>query len=176
MSGWLDAILGRIRNAGAELGIGYGLDFKSGLAARLNPSTKFIDVTLGDAGVAPANLAAESGSLAVPFVIPVTFTAGTPGTADDVTGPNAPFALRILDRWADVNTAIALAQLRVRDTPGGVGTTLSGTMSGANVQDGVRATNGADSDTLAAGAPFYIRRSDRGVAGTVYLMCVRAGS
>jgi len=176
MSGWLDAILGRIRYLGSELALGYGLDFKGGLKARLNPSTKFIDVTLDDAGVAPAALTAESSSLAVPFVIRVEMTAGTPGTADDVSGPAAPFALRILDRWADVNTAISATNLRVRTASGGGGSTLSGLISTATAQDGVRASNSADGDTLAANAPIFVRRSDRGVAGNVYLLCVRAGS
>jgi hypothetical protein len=176
MSGWLDAILGRIRDAGVELALGYGLDFKGGLKARLNPSTKFIDVTLGDAGVAPAAVAAEADSAAVPFVLRVEMTAGTPGTADDVQGPDAPFALRIVDRWADVNTAISATNLRVRTASGGSGNTLSGLISTATVQDGVRASNSADQDTLASGASIFVRRSDRGVAGNVYLMCIRSGA
>jgi hypothetical protein len=174
MSGWLDALLGRIRSGGVALTLGYGLDFKGGLRAALNPSTKFVDVTLAEQGVGVANLAPEAAGVAPVFVLRIPMTAGTPGTADDVTGSAAPAACRVLDKWADVTTAIGGSSLRVRDAAGGVGDTLSGTISSATQGEGIRASSlFAGQTTLAAGEIPYVRRSDRGVAGTVYLLCER---
>lgn len=45
MSGWLDALLGRIRSAGVDLVLGNGLNFLSPITASRNDSTGFIDVT-----------------------------------------------------------------------------------------------------------------------------------
>lgn len=176
MSAWLSALLGRILDAGTLVPLGYGLNFNTGVRARLNQSTKFVDIDVRDASLTPAHLAAEASSAAVTFVLRVPMTAGTPGTADDVVGPAAPVDLRILDRWADVTTAIGGSTLRVRDTAGGVGDALSGSISSAAVVEGLRASSGSISaqSTLEAGDLVYVRRSDRGVAGTVYLLCERA--
>lgn len=174
MSGWLDALLGRLRSAGVELTLGHGLDFKGGVKAALNPTTKFVDVTLDVGVVGSSNLAAEANSVAVPFVIRIPLTAGTPGTADDVAGAAAPVACRVLDRWADITTAVVSSTLRVRDAAGGVGDTLSGQIESGTQGEGRRAASlFAGQTTLAAGEIPYVRRSDRGVAGTVYLLCER---
>lgn len=177
MSAWLNALLGRILDAGTIIPLGYGLNFNSGVRARLNTSTKFVDIDLRDAAVSPANLAAEDLGAAPVFVLRVVLTAGTPGTADDVAGPAAPAALRIIDRWVNVETAIGGSSLRFRTAAGGVGSALSGIVSTASVGDGIRASTGlsATTETLVAGAIPYVRRSDRGVAGTAYLLCVRVG-
>jgi len=178
MSAWLEALLGKIFNSGVSLPLSKGLNFTDGLAAALNPSTKQIDVSLSltDGQIAPGHLAAESGGFGVVFVLRIALTAGTPGTADDVAGPAAPFDLRILDRWADIETAIGGSTLRVRDDVGGGGDALSGVLSSASTTDSVRANSstGAEQSTLDEGEIPYVRRSDRGVAGTVYLLCERA--
>jgi hypothetical protein len=176
MSAWLSALLGRILDGGTIIPLGYGLNFNTGVRARLNLSTKFVDIDLRDAAIQPSHLAASSNGVAAVFVLRVPMTAGTPGTADDVTGPAAPVDLRILDRWVDVTTAIGGSSVRFRDTAGGSGDALSGTLSSAAVDEGVRATGGTGSaqSTLAAGDIVYVRRTDRGVAGTAYLLCERA--
>lgn len=175
MSGWLDALLGRIRDAGTAINLGYGINFSTGIRARLNTTTKFIDVDLRDAGVTPTHLAAESNGVAPVFVLRIPITAGTPGSPGDVAGSAAPAACRIIDRWADVTTAIGASTLTVRSATGGGGNTLSGSISSDTVAEGVRAASGAVSaqSTLAAGAIPQVRCSDRGVAGTVYLLCER---
>ena len=175
MSGWLDALLGAVRSAGVSIPLGHGLNFMGGLRAAPNQSTRYVDVTLADSAVATANLAAEATGVGVPFVMRIAMTAGTPGTADDVAGPAAPFACRILDRWVDVSTPVLGSSLRVRDTAGGSGTALSGAITTNAIGEGLRANAGSISgaSTLASGQIPQVRRSDRGVAGTVYLLCER---
>lgn len=175
MSAWLDALLGRIRNTNVEIPLGYGLNFTSGVRARLNTTSKFVDVDLQPDAVGPTFLAPESDGVGATFVVRIAMTAGTPGTADDVVGPAAPVALRIVDRWSDITTAIGGASVRVRTAAGGVGSSMSGIISADTAGDGIRADTGlnATQSTLAAGATPFVRRSDRGVAGTVYLLCVR---
>ncbi len=177
MSAWLNALLGRILDAGTIIPLGYGLNFNSGVRARLNTSTKFVDIDLRDAAVAPANLAAEDLGAAPVFVMRVTFEALAAGTADDVTGPAAPVDCVILDRWADFTTAIGASTVRVRTEAGGGGNALSGAISSAAASEGVRANAASVSAqaTLSADDVWYVRRTDRGVAGTVYLLCARVG-
>src|SRR5690606_20847178 len=45
MSGWLEALLGKVLNSGIAIPLSKGLNFTSGLVAALNQSTKQIDVT-----------------------------------------------------------------------------------------------------------------------------------
>lgn len=51
---WLDALLGKIRNAGAELPLSGGLNFASGLKATLNRATGVVDVTQTNPPQVPA--------------------------------------------------------------------------------------------------------------------------
>lgn len=175
MSAWLSALLGRIQDLGTVIPLGYGLNFIGGVRARPNSSTKFIDVDLRDASIAPSHLAAEGGGAGAAFVLSVTFEAAAAGSADDVTGGVAPVACRILDRWADIDTNIGGSTLRVRNATGGGGDALSGSISSAAQCNGQRASSStfADEAQLAEGETWYVRRSDRGVAGTVYMLCVR---
>jgi hypothetical protein len=46
MSGWLEALLGQVSNSGVPIPLSKGLNFKSGLVATPNPSTKQIDVSV----------------------------------------------------------------------------------------------------------------------------------
>lgn len=175
MSAWLDALLGRIKDLGTAIPIGYGLNFIGGVRARPNTSTKFIDIDLRDASIGPTHLAASSGGVAATFVLRIPMTSGVVGAAADVESDEAPCALRILDRWADITTAIGGSSVTLRDVAGGVGDTLSGVISTAAIGEGIRAATGAVSaqTTLAAGETVFVRQSDRGIRGTVYMLCER---
>lgn len=175
MSGWLDALLGRIRKAGTELGMGYGLDFKSGLGAALNASTKFIDITIEDAAIAANHLQSQGPTgVGIPFVISNTFPALTPGTADAVTVIDSDQPeIKVIDSWFETTTAIAASAVRLHNTASGATVVYSGTLSSAALGI-VRNAGPRDTDTVPAGGPVFLRRSDRGVAGTIYLLCVKA--
>lgn len=123
--------------------------------------------------VAPRNLAVSASNIAVPFSIRVSCTAGTPGSADDVTiyNANAPFAFRILDViWLD-STAIALSTVQLRDTSGGGGAALSSALTAAVT--GTARNNDTATRTVAANGSVFLRRSDRGVAGEILIVAVR---
>lgn len=175
MSAWLTALLGRILNRGTNIPLGYGVNYVGALRARLNTSTKFTEVDVDEASIAPTHLTAEDGGAGATFVMHVTFESAAAGTADDVTGGVAPVACRILDRWADIDANIGASTLRVRNATGGGGDALSGSISSAALCNGQRASSStfADESQLAEGETWYVRRSDRGVAGTVYMLCVR---
>jgi hypothetical protein len=67
VSGWLDALLGRIRNAGTELSLGAGLNFLAPLVASRNTSTGFVDVSLPDTtSVVGGERAAITGAVEIP--------------------------------------------------------------------------------------------------------------
>jgi hypothetical protein len=127
-----------------------------------------------DAGtVTPAKLAVLASSIGAVFTIFVTATAGTPGSADDVTiySSNAPFAFRILDvTWLD-STAIALATVQLRDTSGGGGSALSSALTAAVT--GTARNNDTQTRTVAANGSVFLRRSDQGVAGDLVILAVR---
>ncbi len=124
-------------------------------------------------GVDPFQLTALASNIAVPFWIRVAVTAGTPGTADDVTiyNANAPFAFRILDvLWLDA-TAIALSSVQLRDTSGGGGAALSSVLTAAVT--GTARNNDTATRTVALNGSVFLRRSDRGVAGEILIQAIR---
>lgn len=174
MSGWLDALLGRIRAAGADLGLGYGIDFKSGLSARLNPSTKFIDVDIAVDSLVSSQLSPGGPTgVAIPFLISNTFEALTPGTADAVTVVDSDQPeIKIVDVWVEITTAANPSTVRLHSTASGASNTYSGSMNSSSTDvarnDGARTT-----DIVPAGGPVFMRRSDRGAAGTIHMLCVR---
>lgn len=121
----------------------------------------------------PANLLPFTASRGVLFTVRVAATAGTPGSADDVTiySANAPFAFRILDvLWLD-STAIALSSVQLRDTSGGGGSALSSVLTAAVT--GTARNNDTATRTVAAASSVFLRRSDRGVAGEIIIIAVR---
>lgn len=99
-------------------------------------------------------------------------TAGVPGTADDVVlyaVNNLPFKVRILRTWGRIATAIALSTVEMRSQAAGAGTLL-GTLDSATT--GLKSDDGQTATTvLTPGATVgvYARRSDRGVAGEVFI-------
>ncbi len=170
---WLDALLGRIFSRDVEIPLGKGLNFKAPLIGTLNSSTKLVDVIVADASLSPAQVAAEDDGEAVPFVQRFTYTAGTPGTADDVTLiSSATYGFRIIDAWTMTVTHVSGSSVRLRSAAGGGGTALSSSMS-TNAADNMARNDFGATTTVAAGTPVFLRRTDRGVSGEVCLLVVR---
>jgi hypothetical protein len=109
----------------------------------------------------------------VPFIIYVSFSAGTPGTADDVTvfSSTAPFNFRILESWLVTSTAISASTVQARTATAGGGSALSTAMS--STATGKTSDNSTATSTVSSGGSMFLRRSDRGVAGEFFAMCVR---
>jgi hypothetical protein len=128
---------------------------------------------LASAIISPIKLAIETSNIAAIFSIRVTCAAGTPGSADDVTiyNANAPFAFLILDcHWLD-STAIALSTVQLRDTAGGGGAALSSALTAAAT--GTARNNDTQTRAVAANGSVFLRRSDRGAAGEIVIICIR---
>jgi hypothetical protein len=169
---WLDALLGRIFSQSVEIELSSGLNFKDRLAAALNPATKLVDVDIREASVTPDQVAAGSNSYAIGVVLTKALTAGTPGTADDVTVfSSAPWAGEIRDAWVHVSTAIGGSTLTLRSATGGSASALSSALSSAST--GTVRNNDTASRAFAKGSAVVVRRSDRGVAGDVSILVVR---
>jgi hypothetical protein len=172
MSAWFEGLLGRILSAGSEVPLGGGVDFRSGLYAEANAVTQLTEVGIDDNAVTPAMVAPEGSSMSVPVLFRVPFTAGVAGTADDVTVTlSAPFAFTVADAWVKVTTAIGGSTLTLRSASGGLGSALSSAMSSASAAT-VR-NNDTEDRTVAANGSVYLRRSDRGVAGVLYVQVVK---
>lgn len=107
-------------------------------------------------------------------IIRVPFAAGVAGTADDVTVyalNSLPYKkLRILDAWAIVATAIGGTTLQVRTQSGGAGTLCAEMSSASTGRAGETATvTASQAITSGASVGLFVRRSDRGVAGEVFI-------
>lgn len=172
MSGWLEALLGKVLSSGVSIPLS-GLNFTGGIAATPNPSTKVTDVSIAEGVVAPSHLQAQTlAGVGVPFTIAVTFEALTPGTNDAVTVVDSDQPeIKILDSWYEVTTAIGGSTLRLCSTASGGTDEYGGSISSAS-SGVIRNAGSRDTDTVPASSPVFLRRSDRGVAGTVYLLCV----
>ncbi len=169
---WLDAFLGRIFHNGVEIELSSGLNFKGALTADLNPATRVIDVDVAEGSVTADQAAPVAANRGVAVALPVTLTAATPGTADDVeVFALAPWDLEILDVTAKVSTAIGGSSVQLRSATGGGGTTYSSVLSTAAT--GTVRDASATTFAVAEGSPIYVRRSDRGVAGKVIVWAVR---
>lgn len=109
----------------------------------------------------------------VPFIIYVSFAAAAAGTADDVTvfSSTAPFNFRILESWLVTSTAITSSTVQARTATGGLGSALSTAMS--STVTGKTSDNSTATATVSSGGSVFLRRSDRGVAGEFFAMCVR---
>lgn len=170
---FLDALIGRIFSKDVEIPITGGLDFKGGLVAARNDASNVVEVQIDGAGVTPDALAAENASGFAPAqVLRVSFVAGTPGTADDVAiVASAPYGFRILDAWADVSTGIGASTVQLRSATGGGGTALSSALASATVS--TARTSSGSSHAVASGGTVFLRRTDRGVAGEVFMLVCR---
>jgi len=175
VASWLDALLGQIFGGGVEIPLAAGVNFTSPLAAARNPTTNVIDVTLPAASITPASLAVESSGLAALFVVHKAFTALAAGTADDVTVlSSAPFAFRILRTLPVITTAVAASSVRLRSASGGGGSALSSSFAtDVATEDPVRSSPLTAFPSVALGGSLFLRRSDRGVAGALAVLCMR---
>lgn len=113
----------------------------------------------------------DAAGLGPLLVIRKSFSAGVPGSADDVTiyNADAPFAFRIIDSFALVSTLIALSTLTLRTATAGGGSAVSDVWPSAaiGVQRNVLMTA---SSTIALNGTLVLRRSDIGVAGEVMII------
>lgn len=112
------------------------------------------------------------GTPAFMLILHKDMVAGTPGTPDDVVIIAAgayPYKIRVFECDYVVATAIPASSVQVRDAVGGAGNTLSGVLSTAAT--GI-SWDTRDFDTKVvnlATTPLILRRSDRGVAGEVFM-------
>lgn len=119
--------------------------------------------------------AAPNTLWSVPFLLRHTFAAGGGGAADDVTiipAAALAFGLRVQDCWFEVATGVGGASVQLRNALGGVGSVLSSAL--AAVTPATTSRNAASAPpTLAAGTVLAARRSDSGVAGTIFALVSR---
>jgi len=107
-------------------------------------------------------------------IIRTAFAAGAGGAADDITVyavNTLPFKFRVIDAWALVGTAVAASTLAVRTAAAGAGTLLASIGSAATGRNGLAVSVTATAvATPGASAGLFVRRSDNGVAGEVYVL------
>jgi len=102
-----------------------------------------------------------------------SFAAAAAGTADDVTvyAANAlPFKFRVLDAWMLVATNIASSTVTVRTQAAGAGTLLATLSANATGRVSTTAPTASALATPGASEGLFLRRSDRGAAGEVFLL------
>lgn len=176
MSSWFDALWGRIFQGGVEVAQGGGLNFVGALRAAQNPATGYTDVDVGDGSIGPDQILIATNGVATPFIFEIPLVAGTPGTADDVSffTANAPFAFQVIDVWGDPATAISTKTATLRTATGGVGSALSSALDFGTANVRTRNTLGS-SGSVAKGGSLVVRRSDRGIAGTVFALVLKTG-
>lgn len=106
-------------------------------------------------------------------LIRVAFAAGAGGAADDVTVyavNTLPYKFRVVNAWSVVLTAVASSTLQVWTRAAGAGTKLAQTASAAA---GFNAYGTLTATALIAPAALdglFVRRSDSGIAGEVFLL------
>lgn len=115
---------------------------------------------------------ADAEGIGSMIVVRTALAAGGGGSPDDVTAvASVPFACRVIDAWAKVSTNVMGSTLTARDATGGMGNALSSAFDSATT--GVKRDALDASVALSAGDAIYIRRSDDGVAGEVFLVLER---
>lgn len=125
--------------------------------------------------VSPSQVAPILNGQSSTFVISAAFAAGGGGAADDVAVLAAnllPFQVRVIDAWLNTITAVGGATGTLRTASGGAGTALSGAMSAAGANTTSRSSLGA-TQTVAAAGTVFLRRSDSGFSGEVYMLVTR---
>lgn len=131
--------------------------------------------SIPDGGADLGALATVDAAGAAPvFVIRKAFTAAGPGAADDVTIYNAaaPYAFRIVDAHVVVATAISAKTAQLRSAAAGAGSALSDAFD-CGATGVVRNAAITASSTVAAGGSLYLRRSDNGLAGEIFITCMK---
>lgn len=120
--------------------------------------------------IAPVAATAAAGGL---MVIRKAFTALAAGTADDVTVfavDELPAKFRVVDAHAFIVTAVNPSTIALR-TAAAAGGTLLGTLDTAATGRVSMTGTATAVATPAADAGLFLRRSDRGVAGEVIIIC-----
>ncbi len=171
------------KNSGATVGTRRRLNFIEGAGTTLtiadDAGSEEVDITIASApaaGTVTPTMLSVFGTptnTGVPFMIYVSYAAAAAGTPDDVTifSASAPFNFRILEAWAVTSTAILLSTVECRTATGGGGSALTTAMS--TTVTGKTSDNSTVTTTVAASGSVFIRRSDRGVAGELFIMAVR---
>lgn len=109
------------------------------------------------------------GALVLPFSIR-TAIANTGAPASDTTiTAGLPFNTRIIDLLFQVSTAVGASTAEVRTAAGGGGLLVSSVLSTATT--GTRRNNAADTASLLAGTPLFLRRSTGATAGSLIIFC-----
>lgn len=135
-----------------------------------------VDGAVTDSAIAPV---AASAIAAAPVTFYKAFAAAAAGTPDDVTVyavNTLPYAIRITGASASVATAIGGSTLAIRSAAGGAGTlaaTISSAAAGLIPAVSLGAGNASVVLTPGALVGLFIRRSDRGVAGEVFIQARR---
>ena len=135
-----------------------------------------VDGSVTDAAIAPV---AASAIAAAPVTFRKAFAAAAAGTPDDVTVyavNTLPYKIRIIGASASISTAIGGSGLTIRSAAGGAGTlaaTISSAAAGVNPVMSLGAGNASAVLTPGASVGLFIRRSDRGVAGEVFIQARR---
>lgn len=166
----LDAFFGRIRAAGVDLALGFGINYSTGLNAQRNPTTKYVDVTLAEDAIQPANVAPASG-MGIPVVLRVAFASEIAGAVDTEILASADFDFRILDVTAYVTGNYPGATWQLRTAAGGLGSVLSSALATDNA--GVVRNNDSQSRTVVTGGAIYLRRSVAIPSGEIIILAVR---
>ncbi len=178
MASWFAGLLGVIQRAGTDLALGKGLNFTGGLTAALNSVTTAIDVSVESGAVGVDLVAAEAGADpddqdGVPVLIHRYCAGAAAGSSDDVSITRA-YGYRICDVWftVDDGTDVTGSTVILRSAAGGAGAELSGSMNTAF--DGTkRSSYDLDTPTVAANVAIFLRRSDRDVAGHLFILALK---
>jgi len=118
---------------------------------------------------------AAADLLALPTSIYSIIAAGGGGAADDVTLyaiNTLPFKMRVMQAWMEVTTAVGASTAVLRDEAAGAGTVYA-TFDSATT--GLKPTTTVTGLLLTPGATkgLFVRRSDSGVAGNVFVLVRR---
>jgi len=127
----------------------------------------------GGSGGWPGEMPAAGLVPAFGWWVYVPVAAGAGGSADDVTVFNAtvPTKVRVADCFLITTTNVASATVTVRDASGGGGNALSSALS-ANATGTARNNLTAATKTVAQSGSMYLRRSDSGVAGEIWILLI----
>jgi hypothetical protein len=123
----------------------------------------------------PELVAPVANQTALEVVFPIVLTpGGSPGSPDDVTlwNANAPWAFEVMRITGRITTALA-GTVEGRSASGGGGVALTDTLSTAALGPAAITAGLASIATVALNGSFYIRRTDQGVGGKVYVHAIR---
>lgn len=125
--------------------------------------------------VASGEVATSPTGASDEIIVRVPLVAGVTGAADDVTayalGALPATKLRVLDCYVMVSAAVAASKIQIRTVSGGAGTLLAECNTAATGRNGQTATvtaTGAITNSSSVG--LFVRRTDRAVAGEVFIV------